>query len=229
VRTGIFIQVRLGSTRLPRKAILPLPGGNIIQHVMRSLARVPSDVRALLTEEASARELLPFADAEGYTVFIGPEQDVLARYCMACREYGVSRVMRATGDNPLTSASLAVEILGVHARGSADLSHYLGCPLGTGVEVVEAEALYAAEKDATASEEREHITTFLYRHPERFAILEPIAPARARLADAHVSVDTRDDFDRVESIFEALYVGRPLEAAEVVEWLTRQAGGEKHD
>ncbi len=228
MRTGIFVQVRLGSTRLPRKATLPLPGGNIIQHVMRSLVSVPADVRALLTDEASAKELIPFADGEGYALFIGPAQDVLARYCMACREYAVSRVVRATGDNPLTSASLAREILGIHAGARADLSHYLGCPLGTGVEVVEADALYAAEKDAKAPDEREHMTTFLYRHPERFAILEPMAPARARLAEAHVSVDTPDDFDRVKSIFEALYVDRPLEADEVVDWLARQAGGGRH-
>jgi spore coat polysaccharide biosynthesis protein SpsF len=225
VRTGIFIQVRLGSTRLPRKATLQLPGGNIIQHVMRSLALVPADVRALLTDKASAEELLPFAEDEDYAVFVGPELDVLARYCMACREYTVSRVVRATGDNPLTSASLAAGILGEHAERGADLSHYLGCPLGTGVEVVEAAALFDAEREAAATEEREHITTFLYRHPERFSIFEPMAPASATLADAHVSVDTREDFDRIRRIFEALYVGRPLEAEEVVLWLQRQDGG----
>ncbi|HYW85226.1 MAG TPA: acylneuraminate cytidylyltransferase [Spirochaetia bacterium] len=225
MRTGIFIQVRLGSTRLPRKATLRLPGGNIIQHVMRALARVPADVRALLTDKASAEELLPFAKDEDYALFAGPELDVLARYCMACREYGIGRVVRATGDNPLTSASLAARILGEHAERGADLSHYLGCPLGTGVEVVEAEALFAAERDAAASEEREHVTTFLYRHPERFSIFEPVAPASATLADAHVSVDTREDFDRITSIFKALYVGRPLEAEEVVQWLLRQDRG----
>ena len=219
MRTGIFIQVRLGSNRLPRKATLQLPGGNIIQHVMKSLAPVPADVRALLTDRASAEELLPFAKEEDYAVFAGPERDVLARYCMACRHYAVSRVVRATGDNPLTSPALAAGILEEHARRGADLSHYLGCPLGTGVEVVEAEALFAAERDAAAPQEREHITTFLYRHPERFSIFEPPAPASATLADAHVSVDTRDDFERIRSIFEALYVGRPVEAQEVVHWL----------
>jgi spore coat polysaccharide biosynthesis protein SpsF len=208
----------------------------MIQHVMRSLALVPADVRALLTDKASAEELLPFAEGEGYAVFAGPERDVLARYCMACRAYAVSRVVRVTGDNPLTSASLAVKILGEHAARGADLSHYLGCPLGTGVEVVEAAALFEAERDATAPDEREHITTFLYRHPERFAIHEPLAPASTRLADAatpspagftsHVSVDTPDDFDRIRSIFDALYIGRPLEAHEVVRWLQRQRGEE---
>ncbi len=227
MRTGIFIQVRLGSTRLPRKALLPLPGGNIIQHVMRSLALVPADQRALLTDKASAEELLPFAENEGYAVFVGPEQDVLARYCMACRQYDVGRVVRATGDNPLTSASLAVRILAEHAMRRADLSHYLGCPLGTGVEVVEAGALLAAERDAAAPEEREHITTFLYRHPERFAILEPLAPAHTRLADAHVSVDTPDDFNRITSIFDALYAGKPVEVEEIVRWLQCQAAEKK--
>jgi spore coat polysaccharide biosynthesis protein SpsF len=93
------------------------------------------------------------------------------------------------------------------------------------VEVVEAAALFDAEREAAATEEREHITTFLYRHPERFSIFEPMAPASATLADAHVSVDTREDFDRIRRIFEALYVGRPLEAEEVVLWLQRQDGG----
>ena len=229
MRTGIFVQVRLGSTRLPQKATLALPGGTIIQHVMRAMARVPADVRALLTDAGSAKTLLPFAESEGFAVFIGPELDVLARYCMACRAYEVSRVVRATGDNPLTSAALAAEILELHTSAGADLSHFLGCPWGTGVEAVEAEALFSAEKDSSAPEEREHITTYLYRHPERFAIIEPMAPSRARLADARVTVDTPDDYERVKSIFEALYVGNPLETDEVITWLLRQAGGERHE
>ncbi len=53
MRTGIFIQVRLGSTRLPGKALLPLPGGSVIQHVMRALAAVPADVHALLPPDVA--------------------------------------------------------------------------------------------------------------------------------------------------------------------------------
>ncbi len=108
MRTGVFVQVRLGSTRLPRKAMLSLPGGSVIQHVMRALAAVPADVRALLTDEQSLAVLRPVGEAEGWVVAPGPAEDVLARYCNACRELDVQRVIRATGDNPLTSASLAL-------------------------------------------------------------------------------------------------------------------------
>jgi spore coat polysaccharide biosynthesis protein SpsF len=229
VSTGIFIQVRLGSTRLPHKAILPLPGGNVIQHVMRALGAVPAEVHALLTDAASADALFPFAKAEGYEVFPGPDEDVLARYCMACREYRVTRVVRATGDNPLTSAALAREILSIHAAHGADLSHFIGCPWGAGVEVVQAESLFAAERDAEAQEEREHITTFLYRNRMRFSIIEPQAPMGSFCPDARVTVDTREDYERVKTIFKTLYKGAPIEVEEIVAWLNGRQGEARDD
>ena len=122
---GIFIQVRLGSTRLPGKALLPLPGGSVIQHVMRAMAAVPADVRALVTEQRSATQLAPVARQEGFLLFVGPDDDVLARYCMACREYRVDTAIRVTGDNPLTSAQLAKSILAKHRESASDLSHYV--------------------------------------------------------------------------------------------------------
>ena len=219
MRTGVFVQVRLGSTRLPRKAILPLPGGSVIQHVMRSLLAVPADVRALLTDEQSLDVLRPVGVAEGWIVTSGPAEDVLARYCDACRLFDVQRVIRATGDNPLTSASLARSIIAVHERGHADLSHYLGCPWGTGVEVVETEALLASERLGHAQDEREHITTYLYRHPERFRIVEPQAPERANLPAGRATVDTAEDYRRAQRIFADLYRGAPIEIEELVTWL----------
>jgi len=222
---GIFVQVRLGSTRLRRKAILPLAGGNVIEHVMRAMAGVPAEVHALLTDVHSVEVLRPFAEAEGYAVFPGPAEDVLARYCGACREYDVSRVVRVTGDNPLTSAALAADVLSLHALQRPDLSHFLGIPWGMGVEVVEADALFQAERDASLPEEREHITTFLYRNRARFTILEPQAPARAFLPEARLTVDTQEDYERVKSIFMALYKGAPIEAEEVIAWISSTSEG----
>jgi spore coat polysaccharide biosynthesis protein SpsF len=219
VATGIFVQVRLGSTRLPSKALLPLPGGCLIQHVMRSLAAVPAAVRALLTDGKSLAELRPLAEAEGFEICAGPDEDVLARYCTACRSYGTERVIRATGDNPLTSARLARDIIAEHEKAGADLSHYLGVPWGSGIEVVTARALFEAERDSTRQDEKEHITTFLYRHPGRFRILEAPAPAYAAYAEGRVTVDTPADLDVVSRLFRDLYAGAPIEIEEAVAWL----------
>ncbi len=217
--TGVFVQVRLGSTRLPGKALLGLRGGCVIQHVMRSVAAVDADVHALLTDAASEAALRPLADAEGFRLLVGPDEDVLARYCMASRQWSVDRVIRVTGDNPLTSAGLATSILREHGQAGADLSHYLGIPWGTGVEVVEARALFAAEQDARGTDEREHITTFLYRHPERFRILEAPAPEHAGYAEGRATVDTPQDMERMRRLFEELYDGAPIEIEHAIAWL----------
>jgi spore coat polysaccharide biosynthesis protein SpsF len=219
----VFIQVRLGSTRLPRKALLPLAGAPIVSHVMRALSAIPAEVKALLTDPQSAPDLAPAAEAEGYSLFIGHPLDVLERYCGACRRYDVRRVVRATGDNPLTSGDLAARILALHGRRNADLSHFLGIPWGSGVEVVQASALLAAEREASAPEEREHITTFLYRHPERFAIVEEQAPAGTESPEARVTVDTMEDYERVTEIYRALYRGAPIEVKALVSWFAGRA------
>jgi spore coat polysaccharide biosynthesis protein SpsF len=149
---------------------------------------------------------------------VGSPLDVLKRFCEACREYSASRVIRATGDNPLTSTALAKAILAIHEARGADLSHFVGNPWGTGVEVVEACALFAAERDAGDPLEREHITTHLYRHPERFAIVEEPAPHAACMPEARVTIDTPEDYALVSHLVEVLYRGGPIEAEEIVRW-----------
>jgi spore coat polysaccharide biosynthesis protein SpsF len=218
MRIGIFVQVRLGSTRLARKALLPLAGSTVIGHVMRAMAGVPADVRALLTDPASLDELAPEAAACGFLAIAGHPEDVLARFGEAARRLDIQRVVRVTGDNPLTCPRLARGILVLHEARRAELSHFLGCPWGTGVEVIEAGALFAAESDAVRSDEREHLTTFMYRHPDRFRIVEEPAPPECSLSEARVTVDTPEDYARVCRIFADLYRGEPVESDAVVAW-----------
>jgi spore coat polysaccharide biosynthesis protein SpsF len=227
VRTGVFVQVRLGSTRLPSKAVLPLAGSTVIQHVMRAVSAIPAEVRALLTDPASADALRPLAGPEGFRLFVGSPDDVLGRFCAACREYSTDRVVRVTGDNPLTSARLASVILSLHGERRADLSHFLDIPWGMGVEIVEARALFEAERDARDGAEREHITTYHYRHRDRFLIVEEPAPPAFRLPDARITVDTGEDYQRICALFDKLYMGRPIEAESVVRWF--REGGAKED
>lgn len=208
--TALFLQVRLGSTRLPGKALLLLAGKTVVEHVMAALRKVPADLYALLTEPDSAKALRLFARSCGFELFVGPKDDVLARYAGACRVWNPDTVIRATGDNPLVSWELAREILRLHRERGADYSGFLDIPVGTGVEIIRTEALYTAEREAVDPYEREHVSPYLYRRPARFLINRPLPAPRYRLPDARVTLDTPEDYARITALFDTLYAGSPI-------------------
>jgi spore coat polysaccharide biosynthesis protein SpsF len=198
---------------------MPLEGEPVLVHVLRALRGVPVEVHALITDRRSVDSLQPLAQAEGFSVFVGPEEDVLARYAGAAQHYGVSRVVRATGDNPLVSARAAEAILDIHQGGGYDLSHYLDNPLGTGVEIIETRALLRAHAEARDPFEREHITTYLYRHRGDFRVGEIPCPQEWAFAHGRVTLDTEEDYALLTEVFADLYAGEPIEIEDVVAWL----------
>ncbi len=217
--TGIFLQARLKSQRLPEKALLRVEGLTVIEHAMRALAKVKADVFALLTDKESTPVFKSYAAKCGFELFTGPSLDVLKRYCLAAEYFGVTRVVRATGDNPLVSAELAALNLREHEKRRADLSRFAGGPLGTGVEVVEAKALHTSCGESHDPYEHENITTYILRNKHKFSVHELKCPRNCSLAQARVTLDTADDFKIIETIYNALYSGKPIETKELVLWL----------
>jgi spore coat polysaccharide biosynthesis protein SpsF len=217
--TAVVMQARMGSTRLPGKSLLPLGGSSLVEQAMARLALVPADVRVLATDEASAAALAPAARRGGFELLVGPAEDVLARYCLAIRRFGIDLVVRATGDNPLVSQELASLLLERRAAHPSDYAGFLGMPLGMGVELVGAEALLRAEAEARGPEEREHVCPYLYGSPELFRVDRPDAPSQYRMSGASVTVDTVADYEAVLRIYGVLYDGSPIPSAAVLGYL----------
>ncbi len=197
--TGVFLQARLGSTRLPRKVLLPFHGEPLIASAMRRLKCVPADVYVLATDFKSAAELLPVADACGWETYAGKADDVLFRFICAAAFFGVDTIVRATGDNPLVDAEFAEFILDAHLDTRADYSAYQGLPRGRGVEVVQRKALIRAYRCADAYE-REHVTPYLYRHPEAFLLHRPLVPPWMR-GGPECTVDTVEQYEALKRLF----------------------------
>jgi spore coat polysaccharide biosynthesis protein SpsF len=217
------LQARLGSTRLPAKVLLPLGGTTLIEQAMIRLSLAPVGARVLATDEGSARALAPLAERRGFELLVGPEDDVLARYCMAVRRFEPDLVMRATGDNPLVSYELAALLVERRAGAPSDYAGFLGMPTGMGVELVASEALLRAEAEAREPREREHVCPYLYGHPELFRVDRPAAPAEYGLPGASLTVDTRADYEAVLRLYGALYGGDPIPDAAILRYLREAA------
>jgi len=203
-KTGIVLQARLDSSRLPGKSLLPLEGKPLIARVMEALGRVPAEVKVLACPEDSVAAFEPLAAEAGFALFAGPKDDVLKRYCLAIRHFGIDHVIRATGDNPFVFADAAVAISAQAIAIGADYAGYLGLPLGGGVEAISATALFRAEKEAENSHEREHVCPYLYGHPELFVLHRSLSPRRWQRADIRLTVDTQEDYRRAQLLYKAL-------------------------
>jgi spore coat polysaccharide biosynthesis protein SpsF len=201
---AVILQARIDSSRLPGKSLLPLGGKPLILRVMEALNRVPAELRILACPEDAADAFAPLAAEAGFTLFIGPKDDVLGRYCLALRNFGIRHAIRATGDNPFVFADAAAAINGEAMSLGADYAGYSGLPLGAGVESVSANALLRAETEAASLHDREHVCPYLYTHPELFRLHRPLAPLRWQGADIRLTVDTAQDYERAQALFAAL-------------------------
>ena len=90
------------------------------------------------------------------------------------------------------------------------------------MEVLGARALLEAAKEAGDPYEREHVSPFLYRRPDRFRVVIREVPTAWLLPAARVTLDTQQDYEALQCTFEALYAGSPIDIETLVSHLSRQ-------
>ncbi len=217
---SIVLQARIGSTRLPRKLLLPLSGVSIFEQILRRLilAKVPDRV-IVATTDNSASLIQKIADKYGIPLFIGSEEDVLARFVDTIHTFDISTVVRATADNPLVSIDYIDRTLLLHSEQCADITLYPQLPYGTGIEVIESKVLEKVHRITQDPFEREHITQYIYRHEQNFAIFRGTPEKKFQRPDISLTVDTIEDYRYMCDIYDALYRGAPIPLEDVIAYL----------
>lgn len=201
-QAGIILQARMGSRRLPGKALEPVGGCSMLERCLRRLiaggvAHVVLATTTLFEDDA----LAAIAGRLGVPVFRGEVDDVLGRYAGAAEVFDLDPVVRATGDNPLVDIQAAGRVLAELRRSGADFVSEQGLPLGAGVEGMTRSALGHAAMAAESAYDREHVTSFIKRRRDLFRVVDLGAPSPVRRPDLHLTVDTREDLDWVRELF----------------------------
>jgi spore coat polysaccharide biosynthesis protein SpsF len=142
----------------------------------------------------------------GAKVYRGSEDNVLERYCEAARRFDADVVVRVTSDCPFLDSDVLTKMLEefIARRKRGERVDYLSntlvrtFPRGLDVEILSKDALEAACREAVKPHEREHVTPFIYQHPERFAIRN-YAGAKDNSA-YRLTLDTLDDWNLLTAI-----------------------------
>jgi spore coat polysaccharide biosynthesis protein SpsF len=208
----LIVQVRMTSTRLPGKVLLPLAGEPMLTRLIERLRRVQraDGIVIATTTNATDDPIAALCDTLGVPCHRGSEHDVLSRYADAARLHGADAVVRITSDCPLIDPALIDQVIAVYAEGDSDyVSNMLPptWPYGMAVEVFIAAALQQAHTEATQPAEREHVTPFIYWHPERYRLRNVASPVD--LSHHRWTVDTPEDYELVRRLFETLHPINP--------------------
>ena len=234
MRTVAVIQARTGSTRLPGKVLRPLLGEPLLSHVVRRTSRASAvdEVVIATTTLAQDQPIIDLAVAEGWSVVRGSEADLLDRYLLAARTARADRVVRITSDCPLIDPGLIDDVVEALVREKADYaSNSLEprtYPRGLDVEAMTLAALELAGAQDRDPASREHATPWLRTHPDQFRLVR--VAAEVDRSEHRWTVDTPEDFELVQRIYEAIGNDRFgwLDALAVVEAHPDWSGLNRH-
>jgi spore coat polysaccharide biosynthesis protein SpsF (cytidylyltransferase family) len=208
-RVIAVVQARLGSTRLPGKALAPVAGRPMLAHVLARAAAVPGVDRVVLATTVSPEDdaLVEVARGAGAAWVRGSAEDVLDRFRSAIEAHPADAVVRVTGDCPLLDPAVSGLVLAEYLRRPDALDyasnvHPPTYPDGLDTEVVSRAALEAAWREARLGSDREHVTPFIWRQPGRFR-LASVAGA-PDLSGLRWTVDDARDLALVRAVHDAL-------------------------
>ena len=199
--TGIT-QARAGSSRLPRKVLLPVTESLTLLdlHLQRLQQSTTVDQWIVATTtEPEAQQICGLAEKAGMSFYQGSTEDVLDRFYKAQQTTTSNYIVRVTADCPLIDAALLDETV----RYCIDnrLAYYTNTvkspfPDGMDVEVFTAESLANAWQNAVSASDREHVTPYIRRaHPvTKWHGTEP------DFSDLRLTVDEPADLELIRSL-----------------------------
>ena len=163
----------MSSTRLPGKVLADVAGEPMLALMLRRLEAVRGVAQRIVATSVEAIDdpVAELAAASGMAVARGPRDDVLARFIQAIGDHD-GPVVRLTADCPLIDPEVVDAAVALFERtpGCAYASNVepRTFPVGLDVEVVSAAVLREIDAEPRSPEEREHVTIFVRRRPDRF-------------------------------------------------------------
>jgi len=171
----VIIQARMGSTRLYGKVMMEIMGKPMLWHIVTRLSRSKLINKIVIATSLDRKDdiIADFCEKQGINFYRGSEKDVLDRYYQAVKLYNADVAVRITGDCPLIDYKITDKAISCYLK---NIKHFSGAsnviertyPRGFDTEVISREALEQVWKKAKKNYQREHVTSYIYEHPDLF-------------------------------------------------------------
>lgn len=213
-RTIATIEARMTSSRLPGKVLIEAEGRPMLELMIERLRFVPELDGIVIATTANSTDdpVEALARRLGVGFWRGSEEDVLARVLDAATAHDADVIVELTGDCPLIDPVLISDTVKHYRDSGADyVSNGLkpGYPMGMGSQVFGTAVLADVARRTNDPVDHEHVSLYIYRHPEIYSLSGVEAPAEHSRPEMRLTLDTKEDLEVIRAVFAALRPTRP--------------------
>jgi len=231
----VVIQARMGSSRLPGKAMLPLDGTPALVHEIIRAASVDGIDRAdvvVATSEASRDDIIESTAKDvGATVYRGSEANVIGRIAAAVEEADADIAVRLCGDNTMIDPALPETLFEAVRRdgieyASSKFEHTF--PIGHNADGFSREMITHAARDADSDHHREHVAQYFKASREEIPAVNvaaeevfgsEFADSIPKLPKLRLTLDEAADYRLLSQVYEEVSYDQIVETKTVIRYI----------
>lgn len=211
---GIVIQARMGSTRLPNKALTLIEGKTCLGHIVTRCRAIPMPKKIIVatTKDSEDDPIEQFSKNEGVLCFRGDNKNVLKRFIDVGKEYSLDFLYRVTADCPLYDPDVAMQAYRLLEDSSHQLDYISNLtprsfPRGLDVELVSLKALEKIASIDISQDDKEHVTLYLRNNLSDFKIAS--FSYDEDLSNMRWTLDTEKDLELIRRIYQGCQKSKP--------------------
>jgi spore coat polysaccharide biosynthesis protein SpsF (cytidylyltransferase family) len=219
-----IIQLRMSSSRLPGKVMLLINNKPLLWYVYQRVKRVKNIHRVFLATSTDKADdvLAAYCYQEQIPLYRGDLEDVLDRYYQLAKQEKMRNIIRITADCPLIDYALIDEMITYYVRSKNRIDYLSNIdpptfPDGLDCEIFSFAALKTAWEKAKLKHEREHVTVYLRKHPEKFKLYN--YSSKQDYSYLRWTVDEKEDFELIKGIYEHFNYSINIKMDDIIKYL----------
>jgi len=210
-RIGVIIQARMGSTRFYGKVLEELDEDEKVLDILierLKLSKLINKIIIATTPDERNSAIIDVAKEHNVFYFIGSEENVLKRYYLASKKHNLKIIIRVTSDCPFIDPFVIDDMIKFYLENSyhciRNVDNKTNFSRGFEVEIFSFEILEQIYEMATTKKEKEHVTHFIYTHPENFKVYSFNLESLPNYEDLRLTIDEFEDLELCRNVYKRL-------------------------
>lgn len=210
-KVGAIVQARMGSSRLPEKVLAHLDKNERVLDLLIKRLKLCKYLDVIIIATTSNIEdisIIKTAKAHNVSYFVGSENNVLKRYHEAAKEFKLDIIIRITSDCPFIDPKILDDMINFYLKNRYDyiknIAESTNFPRGFDIEIFSFNTLEKVVSLASNKQEKEHVTYFIYNHPEIFKIYNFDIKNLKKFKNLRLTIDEKDDLIMVKEVYKRL-------------------------